>query len=245
MTTALTTNTKEDLAQKIVFVAGGVALILVGTTLISVTGPATVIQAFIQAGAAAGGGGLLASVTSTPVVASAMANGTLLVKQILLGTTVAVSSILYLFYSCIYPDMDTEKGDLKEQEAMAFGLKEFLMELVYRLRLRSRPGPGSYEEYCTSASVSPSSSRLISVTLSSPSSITSSSSSSSSSSPSTSSTSTVWNPDGTFILDDQNLTTASTYYVDRGHAPSSASSSPSSLLSSSTAPSGLRQHFTF
>ncbi|OAQ27132.1 hypothetical protein K457DRAFT_21571 [Linnemannia elongata AG-77] len=298
---ATKTTTKQNLTQKVIFFAGGVALILVGSTLISLTGPAAVIQAFIQAGAAAAAGttgaatttGIMASATSAPTVASAMASGTLLVKQFLLGATVTVSSILMLFYCCIYPNMDTEKKGCEEQEGMSIGLKEFLMELVYRLRLCTRPevgplppspspnpfrpstptpalipsiplsfthedsldattafitdllqemGLGSYDEYSFSGS-SPSSPRPFPMALTpSSASITSSSSSSS-----TSSTGPIWTPAGSFVLDDQNMTTATTFYVERPRPTLASSTSPSSSSSSpsSTAASGLRQRFTF
>lgn len=102
VSTTLTTKaiTKQDLSQKVIFAAGGVALILDGSPLISVTGPAEVIQAFIQAGAAAAAGtagatttaGVMASAISIPAVAFTMASGSLLVKHILLGASVTISS---------------------------------------------------------------------------------------------------------------------------------------------------------
>ncbi|KAH7058448.1 hypothetical protein BKA57DRAFT_500298 [Linnemannia elongata] len=254
---ATKTTTKQNLTQKVIFFAGGVALILVGSTLISVTGPAAVIQAFIQAGAAAAAGttgaatttGIMASATSAPAVASAMASGTLLVKQFLLGATVTVSSILMLFYCCIYPNMDTEKKGCEEQEGMSIGLKEFLMELdsldattAFITDLLQEMGLGSYDEYSSSGS-SPSSPRPFPMALTpSSASITSSSSSSS-----TSSIGPIWTPAGSFVLDDQNMTTATTFYVERPRPTLASSTSPSSSssLPSSTAASGLRQRFTF
>lgn len=151
LATSASTNREVTLnSQKVIFITGGVALLLVGTTLISVTGPAAIVQAFIQAGTAAAfttgaTGGAAAAANATPAVASALASGTLLVKQILLGATFTVSSILWLFYSCLFPekDIDNENKDQDQESQLSWNLREFFMELLCRLGLRSRPSPGT------------------------------------------------------------------------------------------------------